>query len=123
MPGAPAVMLAAALVIVGSCGPVDGAGPGQTPALELSIATGPGDALTFEPSVAVAPPGTTVLITFDNVSTQSHNLTFEAPIQGATRTIVEPGDTDSFVIRTPGPGRYTFVCTVHLDMRATLEVR
>jgi plastocyanin len=118
-----AIALAGALFLAAGCGPVNGAGPAATPQLELRITTGTGERLTFEPPVTVVPADTPVQISLVNASGQPHNLTFQAPIAGATRTIVEAGSMDTFVIRTPGPGRYTFVCTIHVDMRAALEVR
>ena len=35
---------------------------------------------------------------------------------------VEPGASDAATFVTPGPGSYTFVCTIHMGMAGTLTV-
>jgi len=91
--------------------------------VDVTITTRPGETLGFTPEVVVVPAETTVRVAFQNVSIQEHNLTFLAPISRGSRTIVDAGATDSIVIRTPGAGVYTFVCTIHMEMSGTLEVR
>jgi plastocyanin len=127
----PWLALLGAMVVVGSfvagCGngpSTSGAGnPSGPPAAELSVGTDSGNELRFIPSELVAPPDALVRVTLHNASTQAHNLTFENPIHGGTRTIVEAGASDAVDIVTPGPGTYRFVCTIHVGMSGTLEVR
>ena len=96
--------------------------PSQTAELELLVSSAPGNLLTFVPGAISAPAGTLVRVAFRNDSSQAHNLTFQAPISAATRTIVEAGASDAATFVTPGPGSYTFVCTIHMGMTGTLTV-
>lgn len=121
-PVRPVVAVVGALLLIAGSLTLAGAAPVAPAALEITIGAGPGDALLFDPLVLTAPHDTTIRVTFANRSTESHNLTFQAPISAATRTIVESGATDAVIIRTPGPGAYSFVCTIHVDMSGTLEV-
>jgi plastocyanin len=111
-----------ALAVAGGCVPPGSARPAGTPAIELTVSSAAGDALAFVPDSIAAPAGTSVRITFRNMSSQSHNLTFHAPISVGSRTIVDAGASDALVLLTPGPGRYPFVCTIHMDMSGTLVV-
>lgn len=96
--------------------------PSPTPGLELVVRSGPGDVLTFVPVAISASAATLVRVVFRNDSSQAHNLTFQGPISAATRTIVEAGASDAATFVTPGPGSYTFVCTIHMGMSGTLTV-
>jgi plastocyanin len=89
----------------------------------LTVATAGGTALAFEPSEVVVEAGRAVEIVFQNRSTLQHNLTFTGQLEGATRTIVDPGMGEVVVVRPPGPGVYPFVCTVHPGMAGQLVVR
>lgn len=51
-----------------------------------------------------------------------HNLTFQAPINVATATVVEPGSSQTVEFKAPDPGEYAFVCTLHPEMSGTLIV-
>ena len=96
--------------------------PSATPGLELVVSSARDDVLMFVPGELSAPAATLVRVTFRNDSNQAHNLTFQAPISAATHTIVEAGTSDAATFVTPGPGRYTFVCTIHMGMSGTLTV-
>lgn len=89
---------------------------------ELVIATDGAAELRFVPAAVSTPARTPIRLTFRNVSTQAHNLTFANPALGGTRTIVEAGGSDTFDLVTPGPGRYPFACTIHMEMSGTLTV-
>jgi plastocyanin len=119
----PPALVAAALLVTASGALLGAALPDASAAAEVLISTDTGQALAFEPAVATAPADSTVRVVFTNASTIAHNLTFQAPLSGGTRTIVEPGATDVVLLRTPGPGSYSFVCTIHMDMSGTIEVR
>ena len=93
-----------------------------TPGLELAVSSAPGDMLMFAPDSISAPAATLVRVAFRNESSQAHNLTFQAPISAATQTIVEAGASDAATFVTPGPGSYTFVCTIHMGMSGTFTV-
>lgn len=108
-------------VLLGGCA-ANGAGPSPTPAIELTVASAAGATLLFLPEVVAAPADTPVRIMFVNASNQAHNLTFQAPISLGTRTIVEAGASEAIELRTPAPGLYPFVCTIHLGMSGTLTV-
>ena len=110
------------LALAAACALPIAARPSPSPGLELAVASAPGDALTFLPEEISAPAATLVRINFQNGSSQEHNLTFEAPISAATKTIVDAGASDTTTFMTPGPGSYTFVCTIHMGMAGTLTV-
>jgi plastocyanin len=90
--------------------------------VEVVVSTDVAAGLRFVPDEVGAPSRTAVRLTFRNVSTEAHNLTFEPPISGGTRTIVEATGSDAIELVTPAPGRYTFVCTIHMGMSGTLTV-
>jgi plastocyanin len=96
--------------------------PTAATAVELTVSSAAGHTLAFVPDVLAAPAGVLISVTFRNVSSQSHNLTFQAPISVGSRTIVEAGSSDLVVLTTPTPGRYPFVCTIHEGMTGTLAV-
>ena len=114
-------VLALVAAVAAGCLPA-GALPLGTPTLELRVASAAGEALAFVPGALRAPARTYVRITFQNGSSQQHNLTFQTPISVGSNTIVEAGASDGVELVTPGPGTYAFVCTIHVDMSGTLTV-
>lgn len=110
------------LAVAAACAMPVASHPSPTPGLELAVSSASGDDLTFVPAAISAPAATLVRVTFRNDSSQAHNLTFQAPISAATQTIVEAGASDAATFLTPGPGIYTFVCTIHMGMSGTLTV-
>jgi plastocyanin len=110
------------LAVAAACALPIASRPSPAAGLELAVASGPGDALTFLPDAISAPAATLVRVRFQNGSSQAHNLTFQAPISAATQTIVEAGASDETTFTTPGPGSYTFVCTIHMGMAGILTV-
>lgn len=120
---APAMVAAVvvASLVASSCAPSVQATPTDG-LLEVIVATDGGAHLRYVPAEVSAPARTKIRVTFRNLSTQPHNLTFESPVGRGTRTIVEPGGSDFVDIVTPGPGRYAFACTIHMGMSGTLAV-
>jgi plastocyanin len=110
------------LAVAASCAMPGSAQPVETPALRLVVGSAAADGLTFVPDAIVAPATTLIEVTFRNDSSQAHNLTFQAPLSAATRTIVEAGSSDVATFVTPGPGSYPFACTIHMGMTGTLTV-
>ncbi len=96
------------------------AGGGEV--VEITVATDEGAELLFEPESVTVPAGTTVRLTFDNVSTVPHNLTFRDTINAATATTVAAGASETIEFTAPEAGEYTFVCTLHPGMEGTLIV-
>ena len=90
--------------------------------VELAVGTDAGAELKFEPAEVTAPTGADVALTFENQSTVPHNLTFQAPINVATATIVAPGASETLEFTAPEAGEYPFVCTLHPGMDGTLIV-
>ena len=90
--------------------------------VELAVGTDAGAELKFEPAEVTAPAGAVVALTFENQSTVPHNLTFQAPINVATATIVAPGASETVEFTAPEAGEYPFVCTLHPGMDGTLIV-
>jgi len=89
----------------------------------LEVTTKLGTELAFDPARVVAPSQVRVRLVFSNVSTLAHNLVLLSPLDGGTRPIVQPGESDVFEFDTPPPGTYRFVCSIHEDMSGTLESR
>lgn len=110
-------------VVVAGCAATAQPTPSASAAVrELVIATDGASELRFVPAAVSAPARTPIRLTLRNVSTQAHNLTFANPALGGTRTIVEAGGSDAFDLVTPGPGRYRFACTIHMEKSGTLTV-
>ena len=107
--------------------PSASAGPGASPsgsgsAEQVLIQTDTGTANEFVPTTAEVATGTLVSMTFENISTAPHNLTFGPPINEATATVVQAGQSETIEFTAPEPGDYTFVCTLHPGMEGTLTV-
>jgi glucose/arabinose dehydrogenase/plastocyanin len=105
--------------------PTASAAPSNAPSgatVEITVGTDTGAELKFDPAEVTIQAGTAVRVTFENRSTVPHNLTFEAPINVATATVVEPGSSDTVEFKAPDPGEFTFVCTLHPGMSGTLVV-
>jgi plastocyanin len=133
--------IVAAIIAVSACGGA-GTGPSTAPAtaptstnpgpttssapagetVEITVGTDTGAELKFDPPQVTIQAGTTVRVTFENRSSMPHNLTFQAPINVATATVVEPGSSETVEFKAPDPGEYAFVCTLHPGMAGTLIV-
>ena len=88
----------------------------------VSITTAPGELLAFDPSETNIAAAGSVRVRFRNASSLPHNLVFTGTLTASTRTIVAPGTSDELEIALPGPGRYPFVCTIHVEMSGALLV-
>ena len=120
--GAAALLLVA---VIGGLSLLGGGGGAQaaTPAITIAVGTGEGASLEFEPTAIEAPANTAVALTFTNQSTLPHNLTFQEGFTAATSPNVAGGAAETINFQTPGPGTYTFVCTIHPGMEGTLTVQ
>lgn len=99
--------------------------PGASPAGDatpLAIGTRTGTETEFEPDEVSVPVGSRVSVTFTNLASIPHNLTFNAPIDVATSPVVDPGASETIEFAAPEPGDYTFQCTLHPGMQGTLTV-
>ena len=90
--------------------------------MNVAITTATGETTAFDPAETIATPGAPIAITFRNVSSLPHNLTFTG-FTAATRTIVEPGTSDELVLKPLVAGAYPFVCTIHEGMAGILNIR
>jgi plastocyanin len=116
--------LAIALLVVSACGNAT-TPPGSAPAVEtteIAIGTDTDAELKFDPLELTVLSGADVVVTFENRASVPHNLTFEAPIDVATSTVVEPGASETVRLKAPEAGEYTFVCTLHPGMDGKLIV-
>ncbi len=120
---------AAALVLLVGIGSFALSGGNTAAAVEpaaegvaITVGTGEGPSLEFEPTSVSAPPNTPVALTFTNQSTLPHNLTFQNEITAKTADIGE-GVSETLNFTTPGPGSYQFVCTIHPGMDGELAVQ
>jgi plastocyanin len=109
------------LLVVGAAArAVSTATPAAAASVTISIA--PGETLAFDPAEVTVRAAGPITITFRNGSSLAHNLVFTAGVNGATRTIVEPGTSDELVLTPPRPGAYPFACTIHDGMTGRLVV-
>jgi plastocyanin len=123
-------VVAAALagVLVGACvaGPRGSdavATARATTRVMVSVTTASGSEPRFVPAVLTVPAGADVQLVFRNGSTESHNLSFTAPLEPVrTETIMGPGEAQTLEFVAPGPGSVRFVCTVHVNMSGELRV-
>lgn len=113
------VLAGAGLTVLGG----GGAAASTTEVTTLVVGTGEGASLEFEPPTISAAPNTPIAITFNNQSTLPHNLTFQEPISSGTSPNLEGGQSETITLTTPGPGSYTFVCTIHPGMQGELIIQ
>lgn len=90
--------------------------------IEVTIQSDAGTRFRFSPDQVEVPAGAEVALTFENLSTVPHNLTFGSPIDATTSTVVDGGTSEEISLTAPGPGDYRFVCTIHTGMEGTLRV-
>lgn len=113
------------MLILAACSspeaPAEDAGAGAD-VVEITVGTDEGSELLFDPTEISVPAGATVRLTFTNESTLPHNLTFEDPINAATETSVDPGQSETIEFTAPEAGEYPYVCTLHPGMEGTLIV-
>lgn len=98
-----------------------GAAPSAA-AVEIRIGTDTGADLKFDPAELTVQAGADVRVTFENRASVPHNLTFQAPINVATSTVVAPGTSETVEFKAPAAGEYAFVCTLHPGMGGKLIV-
>jgi plastocyanin len=95
--------------------------PAGSAVLDIVIAT-TGRDLTFAPERIVVAGGSAVRLTFENLSSEPHNLVFLAGVTGSTRSIVAPGTSDVVAFIAPGAGLLPFGCTIHEGMDGVVTV-
>ena len=91
-------------------------------AVEITIGTDTGADLKFDPAELTVQAGADVRVTFENRASVPHNLTFQAPINVATSTVVAPGTSETVQFTAPAAGEYAFVCTLNPGMGGKLIV-
>ena len=101
-------------------GPTSGEPSGET--VEITVGTDTGADLKFDPAELTVKAGADVRVTFENRASVPHNLTFQAPINVATSTVVAPGTSETVQFKAPAAGEYPFVCTLHPGMGGKLIV-
>jgi plastocyanin len=101
-------------------GPTSGEPSGET--VEITVGTDSGADLKFDPAELTVKAGADVRVTFENRASVPHNLTFQAPINVATSTVVAPGTSETVQFKAPAAGEYPFVCTIHPGMGGKLIV-
>lgn len=90
--------------------------------VQVTIGTDTGAELKFDPAELTVQAGADVRVTFENRASVPHNLTFQAPINIATSTVVAPGTSETLEFKAQDPGEYAFVCTLHPGMGGKLIV-
>ena len=103
----------------------DSGTPSRTPSgetVEITVGTDTGAELKFDPANLTVQAGADVRVTFENRASLPHNLTFQAPINVATSTVVAPGTSETVQFKAPAAGEYPFVCTLHPGMGGKLIV-
>jgi plastocyanin len=101
-------------------GPTGTEPSGET--VEITVGTDTGADLKFDPAELTVQAGSKVQVTFENRASVPHNLTFQAPINVATETVVAPGTSETVEFTAPSLGEYAFVCTLHPGMGGKLIV-
>jgi len=101
-------------------GSASGEPSGET--VEITVGTDTGAELKFDPAELTVKAGADVRVTFENRASVPHNLTFQAPINVATSTVVAPGTSETVQFKAPAAGEYPFVCTLHPGMGGKLVV-
>lgn len=102
-------------------GSATGEPSGET--VEITVGTDTGADLKFDPAELTVKAGADVRAAFENRASVPHNLTFPAPINVATSTIVAPGASEAVQFTAPAAGEYSFVCTLHPGMGGKLIVQ
>ena len=131
-------VLVAAILAISACG--GGTNPSSPPAtappnasqspssapsgetVQITIGTDTDAGLKFDPAELTVKAGADVRVTFENRASVPHNLTFQAPIDIATSTVVAPGTSETVQFTAPAAGEYAFVCTLHPGMGGKLIV-
>jgi plastocyanin len=101
-------------------GPARSAQPGES--VDITVGTDTDADLKFDPAELTVKAGADVRVTFENRASVPHNLTFQAPINVATSTVVAPGTSETVQFKAPAAGEYPFVCTIHAGMGGKLIV-
>jgi len=91
-------------------------------AAEITIGTPATNETLYLPDTAKVGTGEMVRMIFVNSTNTPHNLTFNEPINAATDSYIEAGQSDAFTFTAPRPGDYEFYCTLHPWMTGTLSV-
>ncbi|HUR01539.1 MAG TPA: cupredoxin domain-containing protein, partial [Nonomuraea sp.] len=100
--------------------------PGATPGLaagsatQVTVGTDTGTQNLFIPDAITVKESQPVVLTYQNLSTQPHNLTFPPPLDVKTKVIVPPGGSETLKFVAPSAGSYQFVCTIHPGMVGTM---
>jgi plastocyanin len=101
-----------------------GGGAAAAPAAPVVVGTDTATALQFEPRSVTAPANSQINLTFRNLATLPHNLTFQSgPIDARTQEQLPAGQEETLSFTTPAPGTYPFVCTIHPGMEGQLVVQ
>ena len=116
-------VIALALVLTGCGGGSGATGGASGGGTTIMIGTDTGAELKFVPNTADAPANTAVKLTFQNKSSQPHNLTFQQGISAKTGDSVAPGTNETISFTTPAAGTYPWACTIHPGMTGTLTVK
>jgi plastocyanin len=90
---------------------------------EITVGTDTDADLKFDPAELTVKAGANVRVTFENRASLAHNLTFQAPINVATSTVVAPRTSETVQFKAPAVGEYPFVCTLHPGMGGKLIVQ
>ena len=115
------VIVAATAALAAGCGGGgDGPSAGAVPSAGASVGT---SSITindfkFSPRAIRIPAGARVKVT--NSDSTAHTVTADDGRSFDSRT-VDPGASTSF--KAPGPGSYSYHCTIHPFMKGTLVVR
>lgn len=137
-------MLVAVILVAGACGaasqpsespatvspgsssaPAGSTAPSGAPSgatVEVTVGTDTGAELKFDPGELTVQAGASVRLEFENRASVPHNLTFQAPLNVATSTVVAPATSETVEFKAPDPGEYAFVCTLHPGMGGNLIV-
>jgi len=116
------LLLLIAIVMAGlllaACGGVSPT-PAGTPAVTVPLTA---RNLAFDQATMTVPVGQTFAITLDNQDAVPHNVAINGNDQSRTSEPFSGPASKTFTYAALPAGTYTFLCSIHTDMKGTLNV-
>jgi plastocyanin len=107
--------------VLAACGSGAGASPsGPPPSVDPNAVVVSATELKFDQTSLAVPAGAPFTIAFDNTrGTAPHNVAFQTPAGQKTfeGDLIDGGKTTTYSVPAMAAGSYTFLCTLHPDMK------
>ena len=112
---------------IAACGTATGADPsGPPPSIDGNVTKVSATGMAFDQDQVLAPAGKPFSVTFDNAAgTAPHNVAIKDPSgkEVFNGDIVDPGKATTYAVPALAAGTYSFVCSLHSDMRGTIVIK